>query len=167
MREDCSHPATLDNRDDCPRPRELDDLTYDAWNRLVRIQETVGEQTQTVAEHQYDGRNRRTLKKLYSAGSLDHTQHFYYSARWQVLEERVDNSSDADRQYIWGLRYVDDRILRDRDDQAGGNLGKTGSSCRRLAPSLHDPPPCVLRFTASRLDSIPTTYPLQDRVIEG
>ena len=80
-----------------------------------------------IAEYQYDGQNRRTIKKTYVSGSLDETRHLYYSSQWQVLEERVDSSTDAERQFIWGLRYIDDLILRDRDAESGGNLGITGS----------------------------------------
>jgi len=44
--------------------------------------------------------------------------------RWQLIEERLDTSSDADRQGVWGLRYIDDLILRDRDttEPANGEL---------------------------------------------
>ena len=58
--------------------------------------------------------NRRTVKKKYVSGSLDETRHFYYSDQWQVLEERVDSATTADKQYVWGLRYVDDLVLRDK-----------------------------------------------------
>jgi RHS repeat-associated protein len=40
------------------------------------------------------------------------TRHFYYSRDWQVLEERVGTATTADRQFVWGLRYVDDLVLR-------------------------------------------------------
>jgi RHS repeat-associated protein len=87
------------------------DLTYDAWNRLV----TVEDGEDLVAEYQYDARNFRVLKKLYDGGELDETRHFLYNRRWQCLEERVDTSTDADRHFIWGQRYIDDLVLRDRD----------------------------------------------------
>ncbi len=44
-------------------------------------------------------------------------RHYYYSAGWQVLEERTapaPNVAPAARQFVWGLRYIDDLILRDR-----------------------------------------------------
>ncbi len=62
----------------------------------------------TVAEYQYDGTNRRTMK---TADSVD--RHYYYSDQWQVFEERTGSSTSADRQYVWGMRYVDDLVLRD------------------------------------------------------
>ena len=64
--------------------------------------------------YEYDGLNRRTIKKKYATGTLDETRHFYYSDQWQVLEERVDTSSAADKQYVWGTRYVDDLVLQDK-----------------------------------------------------
>jgi RHS repeat-associated protein len=48
----------------------------------------------------------------YTGGTLSETRDFYQSRWWQVVEERV--SGTPDRQYVWGLRYVDDLVLRDR-----------------------------------------------------
>ena len=94
--------------------------TYDAWNRLVKIEEGGD----TVAEYEYDGAKRRVIKKVYSGGFLDETRHLYYTepSRWQVVEERVDASSDPDRQFVWGLRYIDDIVVRDRDTTGDGSL---------------------------------------------
>ena len=39
-----------------------------------------------------------------------------------MVEERVDSSSDPERQFIWGLRYIDDLVLRDRDTTGNGTL---------------------------------------------
>ena len=65
--------------------------TYDAWNRLVKLQE--GEDT--VAEYIYDGAKRRVIKRMYDSGELDETRHFYYTdpQKWQVIEERLESSS--------------------------------------------------------------------------
>ena len=92
--------------------------TYDAWNRLVKTEKrdysggTPGSWSD-VATYQYDGLNRR-MKKVASG----ETRNFYYSSQWQVLEERVDSATTADRHFVWGLRYVDDLVLR--DDYSGG-----------------------------------------------
>ena len=104
---------------------------YDAWNRLVRVSDaTSGE---TLAEYQYDGRNFRTVKCTNTSGELSEVRHFYYSSQWQVLEERVCSTLSADpgslapaAQYVWGLRYIDDLILRDRD--AAGSSASAGDS---------------------------------------
>jgi len=101
-------------------PTQSFTATYDAWNRLVRIEEGLNK----VAEYEFDGAKRRTVKKSYVSGELDETRHFYYTepSRWQVIEERVGSSTDAERQFILGLRYVDDIILRDRDTTGNGTL---------------------------------------------
>jgi RHS repeat-associated protein len=97
--------------------------TYDAWNRLVKI----ADGSDTVAEYQYDGANRRIVQKSYTGGVLDETRHLYYTepSLWQVLEERAGtspNSADAERQFVWGMRYIDDLVLRDRDTDDNGSL---------------------------------------------
>jgi RHS repeat-associated protein len=55
-------------------------------------------------------------------------RHYYYSRAWQVLEERIEISDPeshiSDRQYVWGLRYIDDCVLRDRDTDANGTLNE-------------------------------------------
>ncbi|MEZ6131585.1 MAG: hypothetical protein R3C59_23185 [Planctomycetaceae bacterium] len=94
--------------------------TYDAWNRLVKIVDG----SNTVAEYQYDGAKRRIVQKEYVSGSLDQTRHLYYTqpSKWQVVEERIDSSTDPDHQFVWGQRYIDDLILRDRDTTGNGTL---------------------------------------------
>ncbi|QDU01709.1 tRNA3(Ser)-specific nuclease WapA precursor [Gimesia chilikensis] len=104
-------------------PRSVDPTTsfiatYDAWNRLVKI--TDG--SDTVSEYEYDGRNFRITQKSYTSGVLSETRHFYYTDSWQTIEERIDSESSPERQYVWGLRYLDDLVLRDRDTTGDGTL---------------------------------------------
>ena len=40
----------------------------------------------------------------------------------QTIEDRLDSSTNADRQFVWGLRYIDDLIVRDRDTTSNGTL---------------------------------------------
>jgi len=79
-----------------------------------------------IAEYEYDGAKRRTIQKSYDAGTLDETRHLYYTepSQWQVIEERVDSDTDPNRQFVWGLRYIDDLILRDRDTTGNGTLNE-------------------------------------------
>ena len=86
--------------------------TYDAWNRLVKLVEGAN----TVQENEYDGRNFRVIKKSYASGVLNETRDYYFSSNWQILEERIDGSSTPDRHFVWGTRYIDDLICRDRSD---------------------------------------------------
>jgi RHS repeat-associated protein len=104
---------------------------YDAWNRLTK----VSEGDNTVAEYQYDGAKRRVVQKSYTAGVLSETRHLYYTepSKWQVIEERVGtspDSADAERQFVWGLRYIDDLVLRDRDTDANGSLNERLYACQ-------------------------------------
>ncbi|WP_233216293.1 hypothetical protein [Blastopirellula marina] len=104
------------NMTSIPQPYDLANsytATYDAWNRLVKLEDG----SNSVAEYEYDGAKRRVISKAYVSGSLDETRHAYFTepSKWQVIEERVDSSTDAERQNAWGLRYIDDLVLRDRD----------------------------------------------------
>ena len=88
--------------------------TYDAWNRLVKLVDApTGD---TVQVNQYDGRKYRTVRETYTSGTLSEARHYYYSHRWQSLEERLGASPDtaaAERQFVWGERYIDNLVIRD------------------------------------------------------
>jgi RHS repeat-associated protein len=94
--------------------------TYDAWNRLVRVVDG----DENGVEYVYDGVHRRILRKAYAESQPVDARHVYYSDAWQVLEERVDTATVAERQFVWGLRFVDDLVLRDRDATQSGTLGE-------------------------------------------
>ena len=96
--------------------------TYDAWNRLVKLVDTTS--SNTVAEYGYDAVRRRVIQKSYTGGTLDETRHLFYTepSKWQVIEERVDSDTAPNRQFVWGHRYIDDLVLRDRDTAGNGTL---------------------------------------------
>ncbi len=94
--------------------------TYDGWNRLVGLSAAGN----PVAVYQSDGFGRRAVKQTYSDGVLSETRDVYYSDGWQPLEERVEPATTAERQFVWGLRYIDDVVLRDRDATGGGTLNE-------------------------------------------
>lgn len=100
--------------------------TYDAWNRLVQI----ADGSDTVSQYAYDGVRRRIIQKSYTSGTLSETRHLYYTQpnQWQVIEERLGTSTDAERQFVWGLRYIDDCVLRDRDKQTSTPTEEGGES---------------------------------------
>ncbi len=100
--------------------------TYDAWNRLTKLADAGN--GQTVQENQYDGRNYRTVTKTYTNGSLVETRHHYYTDNWQCVEERVDASTTPNRQFVWGIRYIDDLICRDRS--VSGTLDERLYGCQ-------------------------------------
>ena len=94
-------------------PTKAYTATYDAWNRLVRIEELLLAVLVKLAEYDYDGAKRRTVQKTYTDGVLSETRHLYYTepSTWQVIEERTGTSPDsanAERQFVSGLRYIDE-----------------------------------------------------------
>lgn len=104
-----------------PQPTSPTDdftATYDAWNRMVKVADGMD----AVREDQYDGLRRRILRKAYTGGTLSETRHVYFTSRWQAIEERVGTSTATERQHVWGLRYIDDIVLRDRDANNDGTL---------------------------------------------
>ena len=100
-------------------PGEGFTCTYDAWNRLVSV--AAATSGQPVARYQYDGRGYRTVAQSYASGVLSETRDFYYSDQWQIVEDRVGHAT-AERQFVWGSRYVDDLLVRDRDTTGDGTL---------------------------------------------
>ncbi len=83
------------------------DYTWDAWDRLVKV---VDHSTSSVvATYAYDGLDRRVTK---TTGTT--VRHYYYTDRWQIIEERTGSNTTPDRQFVWGLRSIDDLVLRDR-----------------------------------------------------
>jgi RHS repeat-associated protein len=76
-------------------------LIYDAWNRLVEA--TDGESS--LIRYTFDALNRRIGEG---------TNHVYFTASWQAIEER-DDGGDVTVQYVWSPVYVDAMIERDRD----------------------------------------------------
>ncbi len=96
-------------------------FVYDAWNRLVTVKNSGGT---TLKTYGYDGLNRRVSET--ASGT---TTDLYYSANWQVLEERVAGATVSS--YVWSPVYVDAMIARDRDTDGNGSLDE------RLYPT-HD-----------------------------
>lgn len=97
--------------------------TYDAWNRMVGLTDD-SDDDDPVQQNVYDARNFRVTRFDYAAGDLDEERHFYYTRAWRSIEERLRDVSTAtlDRQYIWGQRYIDDLVLRDRDADTDGEF---------------------------------------------
>ena len=100
------------NMTSIPQPAALSTASFpavfDAWNRLVGLTGTAG--------YGYDGLHRR-VAMIPASGS---PRWFVNSQAWQVLEEYV--GSTVNRRYVWGLRYIDDLVLRDRSN--GGTLNE-------------------------------------------
>ncbi|HEX7375606.1 MAG TPA: RHS repeat-associated core domain-containing protein [Pirellulales bacterium] len=86
-------------------PATPNEATYDAWNRIA----AVSSGGSAVQQNAYDGFNRRATRLV--SGAL---RNCYSSLNWQSLEERPGGPSSADQQFVWGVRYIDDLVLRDR-----------------------------------------------------
>jgi YD repeat-containing protein len=101
--------------------------TYDAWNRLVKVQHEIdtgsGLSYSDVAEYEYNAMHWRTVKR---EGGEE--RRFYYSASWQLVQEDIDEdyvgSPGVDRyaQQFWGIRSIDDAAARRRVDGQSESL---------------------------------------------
>jgi RHS repeat-associated protein len=91
-------------------------LTFDAWNRVVKIK-TVSGSLFSIGDYSYDGLHRRVTRDRYVSNEIDFSRRMYYTDQWQVLEERQEDDSNwlPNKQYVWGIRYIDELILRDND----------------------------------------------------
>ncbi len=96
---------SYDNNGNLTGDEEGRRLTFDAWNRLTLVQGNSG----TVA-YQYDALGQR-IRSTEGAVTID----FFYSASWQVLEERV--GAEVGSQYVWSPLYVDALVARDAGGQ--------------------------------------------------
>lgn len=93
------------------------DLTWDAWNRIVKVEKQSD--SSLVAEYSYDGTYRRTTSTV--GGQV---RHFYYDDRWRRIEERLGVSTQPDHLHLWGAMAStrNDLARRDRDTDADGTL---------------------------------------------
>ncbi len=109
-----------------PKPSSPADgltLAYDAWNRLVEVEDGAT----VVAKYVYDGQNRRIEKHLDSESpaapdGIDTYIHYFYNSQWQTMETRETATESAapeelqpKHQYVWSRRYIDAPILRDEN----------------------------------------------------
>ena len=131
--DDPAHDAA-GNMTEAPKPGDETAklrLTYDAWNRLVKVEKHItGEVYVSLETCSYDGLHRRIRRVDLPGNPLETTLDFYYSRAWQVLEVRKDGESDAWQQYIWSLRYIDACVLRDEDTDSDGDCTDAGGSER-------------------------------------
>jgi RHS repeat-associated protein len=86
-------------------------LTWDAWNRLVSIN-----QGSTTITCKYDPLHRRVSKT-----NSSETRDYYYNRSWRCVEERVSGSVKA--QYLWSP--IDRQALLRRKRSVSGTLDET------------------------------------------
>ncbi|MGB7158984.1 MAG: hypothetical protein WBD40_13005, partial [Tepidisphaeraceae bacterium] len=90
------------------------DFVYDAWNRLVQAKDSSGNE---IKSYKVDALGRRIATNPVVGATTD----LYYSAQWQVLEEREGTTAKV--QYVWSPVYVDAMVLRDQIGTGGGATG--------------------------------------------
>ncbi len=104
-------------------------LTYDAWNRLAKVQaDAGGSPGATVAEYLYNGLHQ-LIAELKPNGANWNRKDRYFSCEWQVVEERelLNTASKTmvattpKYQWVWDLRYQDAVVLRDENKDADGD----------------------------------------------
>ncbi|MBX9582155.1 MAG: hypothetical protein K2X87_17765 [Gemmataceae bacterium] len=98
-------------------------LVYDGWGRLVAVKAVGGA---TLESYKYDGAGRRVTE---TAGTT--TTDLYYSAGWQVVEERVGGATTA--RYVWSPVYPDAPVLRDRDAAGAAAMAEEAAAAGEVA----------------------------------
>jgi len=114
--------------------------TYDAWNRLVKVERRCGPGTASlklVAEYQHNALGWRVVRRIDTAfldssgaegdGTLDQQTLAYYNERWQLLREEIYDEWSASTPGVvdrWvlntiGLRGVDEVLSRSYHDGSG------------------------------------------------
>ena len=79
---------------------------YDAWNRLVEVRDASDN---LIARYDYNGRNQRIQKTVGSTVTKS-----FFNEEWQELEETTGSDLTA---FVWGLRYIDDLVLREKGEE--------------------------------------------------
>ena len=106
---------------DPANPSQRLHYTYDAWNRLVEVQDdNAGNPDTTLADFEYDGRNYRIEKTV--DGIL---QAYYYNDSQQVVETREDGDTDPLEQFVWDKNAHDSPVLFFRDSDTDGTVDET------------------------------------------
>jgi RHS repeat-associated protein len=104
---------------------------FDAWNRQVTVKAT---NNTTVLETFVYGAASHPMVENNGSGN----DNWYYTPQGQLIEETYSTTYD---QFVWGLAYVNELILRDRNADASattGTLGKAGSGLEERIYSQYD-----------------------------
>jgi RHS repeat-associated protein len=114
-------------------------FTYDAWNRLAKVQidNGSGGAGAEQAEYQYDALHQRIVKLIPNGSAWNRTD-YYQNGISQVMEERAATAlankttvaTVPSFQWVWDLRYQDAPILRDQNKD--GDNSCIGANDQRL-----------------------------------
>jgi RHS repeat-associated protein len=97
---------------------------YDAWNRLVKVTTSSGQNLSTVEKYEYDGENRRIQIFSDFSGATPGTVEDDYYIGQQVVESdmTVGGTRDGGYQFLLSPRYIDAPIFRDTLNTAGDGI---------------------------------------------
>ncbi|MES2659495.1 MAG: RHS repeat-associated core domain-containing protein [Verrucomicrobiota bacterium] len=97
---------------------------WDAWNRLVRVKTPGGSGgygsysgMSLDVKYAYDGQTRRTTTEVVT-GQDPGTTHYYYNAAWKCIEQRLNDTDVAYKQFVFGARGRNDLVFRDQFEGA-------------------------------------------------
>jgi RHS repeat-associated protein len=79
---------------------------YDAWNRLVEVRDNSNN---LIATYEYNALNQRIKKTIGSAVTKS-----FFNEQWQEIESQTGSDVTS---YVWGLRYIDDLVLREKGEE--------------------------------------------------
>jgi RHS repeat-associated protein len=79
---------------------------YDAWNRLVEVRDS---NDNLIAQYEYNGLNQRIKKTVGTTVTKS-----FFNENWQEVESVINNQVTS---YVWGLRYIDDLVLREKGNE--------------------------------------------------
>jgi RHS repeat-associated protein len=79
---------------------------YDARNRLVEVRDS---NDNLIAQYEYNGLNQRIKKTVNNVETKS-----FFNENWQEIESITNNQVTN---YIWGLRYIDDLVLREKGEE--------------------------------------------------
>ena len=105
---------------------------FPTWqvNRANRLKHGQKE-PDTVKKSQTLDRGHLRRTRLPHSKGIVHQRHadrdsalLLYTPSWQCVEERVGVSTTLERQFVWGLRYIDDLVLRDRSTTNNGVINE-------------------------------------------
>ena len=83
---------------------------YDAWNRLSQVKDASDS---LLATYSYNGLNQRIKKTV--GGVVTKS---FLNERWQELEAQEPGAQASGlTTYIWGVRYIDDLVCRDKSTE--------------------------------------------------
>ncbi|MBA3935992.1 MAG: RHS repeat-associated core domain-containing protein [Planctomycetes bacterium] len=98
--------------------------TWDAWNRLVKVNaDSGGSPGAVIAQFRYGATGQR-IRTAFVTGGVTTTDDFYTNQSGQDLEVRRNGATSPYEQYVWNLDYIDSALVRFRSPLNDGSLSE-------------------------------------------